>query len=333
MEKLTSCVYCAERFDDESGDGSAKKRAFLVKNDEKIRNEIDISVVLSACPNYKDFFFAVKRVDNIAEKFKTNKSVIVVAYDALDLVPLNKFLTSLASPRTYLHRLIYFYLDLLDMLGMLEQLSIVHNGIAFASIAVRGGEHPMLQHFSNAIMVDPSPIASQSYIRKIFSAYDKSCLERTPEVHALTYLIANNLDSLSFANVDALADDLAAENYLMQKRDKRIGAAVAIRAYKGEVCGCLEKYINKNYEYIVEAVFASWKTWDCYALAITYLRIVLAMRDAHPDNEFIKKFISLLFMCIDCSVPKRVHPKMAAARFQEILDTTNIDAFRQIVFP
>lgn len=328
MEKLTSCVYCAQRFDDNPVDISAKTSAFVMKNDERIRDELDISVLLSACPNYNDYFFTIKHVNNIDERFKPNKSVVIAVYDKLNIIPLNKFLTSLMSSKVYLHRLIYFYLDLLDMIGMLEQLNIIHNDIAFASIVVRDGEYPMLQHFSNAVA-----IASQNDIRKKFSIYNKSCLERTPEVHALTYLIANNFDSLSFANIDAIANDLATENYLMQKRDKKIDSISAISAYKSDIYRCLKKYINKNYEYIVEAVFASWKTWDCYALGITYLRIVLAMRDAHPDNEFIKRFIILLFNCIDCDVLKRTHPKMAAGFFQTILDTTNIDAFRQIVFP
>ena len=326
MEKLDTCVYFFLDNNKKHDIQLTKKSQLhkIVKNDYFIRNELTNVLKIQKINNYKQFFYVFE--NSYALDIKKSNSLkpdnnLLLTFDNCELKYLKDYLQSLSSPKIYILKIILIYKYLLNSIQLLVNNNIVHNHIQFGSISINK-EFPLLTDFSFSISTD----VSFNNIKPFFIEYDPSYLEWPIEIHILTFLITNKLNSLSFFNIEHIITEVVENHSIL----KTFGPQV-VSVYKEEAINFFKKYINQSYDYILTDIFLYSSTWDNYALSILFLRILIGIhRTIDIQNNFIIGFMKLLVTNIHLNPLKRFSIITTTNKFEAILETIEPQEYKQL---
>jgi hypothetical protein len=304
-----------------------KQKHKFVKNDIYIRNELTNVLKIHQIPNFKKFFYVFENSYELTVKNSNNLKTIkpdnnlLLKFNNCELTSLKMYLQSLSSPKIYILKIIHFYKYLLNSIQLLVNNNIVHNHIHFDSIMIEK-DCPLLSDFSFSFSTD----VSFNNIKPFFIEYEPSYLEWPIEIHILTFLITNKLNSLSFSNIEHIITDVVNNHSIL----KTFGLEV-VSIYKEEAISYFKKYINQTYDYILTDIFLYSSTWDNYALSILFLRILIGIhRTIGTQNKFIIYFMKLLVTNIHLNPLKRLSIATTTNKFEVILESIEPKDYKEI---
>jgi len=237
---------------------------------------------------------------------------ILFKFENKELIYLENYLKRLQTSRKYIFTLIEFYKDIIQGIELLVNNNIVNNYINFQSILVDTNEKPLLSNFKFSI--DISSPDMNNYIKNFFIEYDSTYLSWAPELHLLSYLLTNKLESLSAYNIEYVIQACIDNNYLL----KNFGSTI-VNNFKESGINYFKKYINKSYDFILSDIIKYYYTWDNYAFSILYLEILVSIhKKIKKNNKFIIIFMKLLVENININPQKRLTLKETFISFQNL---------------
>ena len=317
-----------------------KKRTITYKiseNDFFMNNKLTNVSKIMTIPNYKSMYYICEKNDSlkIAEykdlsyyltsgKEIGSDNTVLLKYEEKQLISLKKYLKALSSPRIYIFTVIEFYRHLLHSIRLLNMQKIVHNHICIDSIYL-DNHSPLITDLSFSL--DLSCFNNKSYIYHFFGVYDPSYIERPLELHLLSYLLTNKLDSLSKQNIETVIQDLLQNHGLLHTFGETI-----VNDFIKDAMHYFTKYINQNYEYIIADILTYSNTWDNYALSIVFLRILIYLHKCmKKQNKFIILFMKLLVSNISLSPLNRLSFDKTTNKFETIIDNLEPSDLQEII--
>jgi hypothetical protein len=262
--------------------------------------------------------------DNYEPNYKPDDTILL-EFEDREIIYFKTYLKNLDNSKKYLLTIINFYETLLDSLHLLVHKKIIHNHINFDSIVVDKTNTPLISNFSFSIDISREDI--DKYIKHFIIAYDPEYLEWPMEIHLLSYLLTNKLDSLSSYNIETIIGDVINNHNILKTFGQEI-----VSSYKSEAIHYFKKYVNRSYEYILTDILQYYETWDNYALSILFLRILIGIhRTIGIKNKFIILFMKLLVSNIHLNPLKRMTLEDTKIQFETILDTLEAKDYKDII--
>lgn len=311
-----------------------KKINKIVKNNFFIQNELTNHEKLLQIKNKQNFFYLCENTsqlkltqidENNTQIITKHDDTILLQFEDCELVYFKNYLQNIASSKLYILTIINFYKHLLNSLRLLVTNNIFHNHINFDSIVVNTYDYPLLSNFSFSINYSRADI--DNYIKHFIIAYEPSYIEWPIELHILSYLLTNKLDSLSNHNIETIITEYIKYNNILNTFGSDI-----VSSYKEEANKYFKRYINQSYEYILTDILQYSSTWDNYALSILFLRILIGIhRTIEIKNKFIILFMKLLVCNIHLNPLKRLSIENTIIRFNYLLDSLETTDFKQLI--
>jgi hypothetical protein len=309
----------------------------IVQIDFFIQNELTNQTKLLKIKDIKQHFYLcentselkITHIDDddrkIRHKYSNHDDTILLEFQDRKLIYFKNYLKALSSSTKYLLTIINSYKHLLNSIHLLVSHNIFHNHINFDSIVVDKSDYVLLSNFSFSI--DYSRTDMEQYIKQFIIAYEPSYLEWPIELHILSYLLTNKLNSLSSYNIESIITEYIKHNNILNT----FGPSV-VSSYKEEALQYFKKYINQNCEYILTDILQFANTWDNYALSILYLRILIGIyRSIGIKNKFIILFMKLLVTNIHLNPLKRFSIEMTIEKFDILLDSLEPKDYKEVI--
>lgn len=331
-----NCVYY--HFNSGSGKPEAKKKKniyktvalnFFIENELTNRTKLlnsntEIKNRFYICKEFYNLKMAEVETDDIDIDVANKNMSILLEFENIELHYLKDYLPTL-NPTQYIHSIIYFYKHLLHSISLLVGLHIFHNHILFDSIVVSHDGYPLLSNFSFSI--DYSRGDLKKHIQHFLLDYEPGFTEMPLELHMLSYLLTNKLNSLSSYNIENIINDFVDKNNIL----KTFGDTV-VSSYKEDASKYYKKYVNQPFDYVLTDMLQYAHTWDNYALSILFLRILIGLhRTVNIQNKFIIFFMKLLVCNIHLSPLKRLTIAETVAQFESILDQMEAKDYKEII--
>jgi len=335
MSSLESCVYF---LNDKKYINNRKKPIYkMLPLDFFVKNELTNSKRLNSIPNWKSMFYICLKEDDLTineialetrrlqstRKIGSENSVLLKWDGDGELISLKNYLKPLSSPKQYIYTMIEFYKHLLGTLQTLNDQQIVHNFITMDTILVNKTYfNPVITNFSFSL-----DLKNGQQLKPFFQSYEPSYIEWPLELHILSYLLTNKLESLSLLNIERIVHDVLSEHKLLYS----FGDTV-VSSFQREGVEYFSKYVNQSYETIVKDILQYSGTWDNYALSIMFLRILIYVhRCLKKENKFIIFFMKLLVQNIHFCPLKRLSVVETTNKFAQILDQMDIQDYKQLI--
>ena len=309
----------------------------IVKNDFFIQNELTNQQKLLKLNNVKNYFYLCKNTSelkitqiydddrSISNKYTNQDDTILLEFEDRKLIYFKNYLKGLNHPKKYILTIINTYKHLLNSLHLLVTNNIFHNHINFDSIVVDNSDYPLLSNFSFSI--DYSRKDIERYIKHFIIAYEPSYIEWPIELHILSYILTNKLNSLSSYNIETIINEYINHNNILNT----FGPSV-VSSYKEEANQYFKKYVNQSYEYILSDILQHAHTWDNYALSILFLRILIGIhRTIGIKNKFIILFMKLLVCNIHLNPCKRLSISQTIQQFNSLLDSLDPKDYKDVI--
>ena len=245
-------------------------------NQQKINKIRDRKKYYYLCENSRELKITeiYEESDKIQNKNTIKDDTILLEFEDRNLISLKNYLKDLlkdgtsANTSKYILTIINFYKHMLNSINCLVSCNIFHNNINFDSIFVDKFDYPLLSNFSFSI--DYSIRDIDQYIRHFIIAYEPTYLEWPIELHILSYLLTNKLNSLSNYNIENIIHEVVKNNIILNTFGDTF-----VSSYKIEAIQYFKKYVNQSYDYILTDILQFVNTWDNYALSILFLRILI----------------------------------------------------------
>ena len=331
-----------DKDNDKNNDKDKKKKTIhkIVALDFFVRNELTNMNKIKKILDYKNYYYICEnsselKITSLTDdimyiksgiKIKSDETVLM-KFEDRELIYLKNYLKTFGSPalssfQIYIFTVIDFYQRLLKSISLLVEQQIVHNHINFDSIVVDKCFVPLLSNFSFSI-----DITNVHNIKHFLIAYDPSYLEWPLEIHLLSYLITNKLNSLSSSNIENVIHDVLKDHTIL----KIFGDSV-VSSYKVESLNYFKRYVNQSYEYILTDCLQYYCTWDNYALSIMFLRILIGIhRSIDKKNKFIILFMKLLVNNIHLNPLKRCSIVSTTTQFNNLLDSLEPKDYKEVI--
>ena len=302
-----------------------------------LQNEIAVYNILKTNSNNKLYFYIFETVEQITYNEINDKHLsleysttikdtdtYVVRYIDKKFFSLEEIFTDCSSSnKTQIVRfLMNSYKKLLKSIDLLLQNNIVHNNISSFSIGIDETKEPFLFKFELSMVLTKSNVNIE-YLRKYFFTYKPDYYYWSLELHALSYLISNNLSTFTLIHIDNLLEDIIKNNKIISKFGMNIK-----NLYESEGKKYLSKFINKPLDHIVPEILKYSTTWDNFRLSIVYLEIII--NHFHLSNKFIQNFIKLLLINTHFNPALRHSISKTIDTFEEICYNTDIADFKNI---
>ena len=337
-KELEGCVFfCFNRKETQTKTEKISKIHKIVQIDFFVDNEITNQKKLLKFNDIKKYFYLCENTsqlkiteideDDIQIKGKntTKDDTILLEFENRQLIYLKNYLKDLSSSKKYILTIIYFYKHLLNSISLLVKNNIFHNQINFETIVVDNFEYPLLSNFSFSI--DYSRIDIDKYIKHFIVAYDPTYIEWPLELHILSYILTNKLDSLSSYNIEYIIHEVTKNNNILNT----FGDSV-VSSFKNEALQYFKKYVNQSYKYILTDILQHSHTWDNYALSILFLRILIGIHSSiEIKNKFIILFMKLLLCNIHLDPCKRSSIDMTIQKLVSLLDSIEPKDYKDII--
>ena len=332
---IESCVFY---FFNETTEKQKKSNKIhkIVKKDFFIINELTNQLKLKNIQNNTHFYLCnnnselklVEIQDNthkIKSKGAPSDNTILLEFEDKNLIYLKNYLKTLFLPQRYIYTIINFYEHLLSSLNMLAINNIFHNHVVFESIVVDKSHYPLITNFSFSIdLLRPD---MDEYIKHFIVAYEPSYIEWPLELHILSYLLTNKLNSLSSYNIELIINEVIQHNSILNT----FGSSV-VSSFKEDAMHHFKKYVNQSYEFILTDMLQYSHTWDNYALSILFLRILIGIhRTIGIKNKFIILFMKLLVNNIHLNPFKRLTIDKTRNNFNNLLDSLEPKDYKDVI--
>lgn len=225
------------------------------------------------------------------------------------------------NSRKYLLKLINSYKSLLESLKMLESAKLVNLDF-HPSTLVYKKELPVFTDFTRFFHF---PTMNKERISNLFSNYNPKNVFLAPEAHLICFLIENQQESVSNANIEEI----------VRETGSRLGSLSCfskdfIEQYKETTHFSLQSFINKPKLLIIQEILYISSTWNNYGLSILFivlLRDIFRSKGGFPKNAFISQFSQLLTQGIHPIPDKRLTPMQNISLFNDILYYTDKQEF------
>jgi hypothetical protein len=334
-KELEGCVFYF--FDEFENNIKKQKKYKIVTLDFFMENELTNQKIISKIDENKMHYYLCKNNKeltitefdenpiNIKGKNIKKDDTILLEYDIQELIYLKKYLKNATHPSKYILLIINFYKHLLKSLHLLVNTHIFHNHINFDSIVVDKFEYPLLTNFSFSINLSSKYISQN--MKRFIIAYEPDYVEWSIELHILSYLLTNKLESLSNYNIETIIEDVINNNAIL-----KIFGDSLVSSYKVEALQYFKKYVNQSYEYILEDILQFSNTWDNYALSILFLRILIDIHNSVKcKNKFIIQFMKLLVCNIHTNPFKRLSIELTIRQFDALLDILEPKDYKDVI--
>jgi hypothetical protein len=304
------------------------KLDFFVENELTNQKKIDNRKnYYYLCENSKEL--TITELDEDSRKIKGKNrmkdNTILLQFEDRKIINLKTYLKELSSSTKYILTIINFYKYLLNSINLLVNNNIFHNHINFDSIVVDKFEYPLLTDFSFSIDYSRNNIVQ--YIKHFIIAYDPSYLEWPIELHILSYLLTNKLNSLSSHNIENIIHEVIKNNIILNTFNNNI-----VSSFREESLQYFKKYVNQSYDYILTDILQYSHTWDNYALSILFLRMLIGIhRTIEIKNKFIILFMKLLVYNIHCNPSKRMTIDLTIIKFDSLLDSLEPKDYKNVI--
>ena len=304
------------------------KLDFFVENELTNQKKIDNRKnYYYLCENSKEL--TITEIDEDPRKIKGKNrmkdNTILLQFEDRKIINLKTYLKELSSSTKYILTIINFYKYLLNSINLLVNNNIFHNHINFDSIVVDKFEYPLLTDFSFSIDYSRNNIVQ--YIKHFIIAYDPSYLEWPIELHILSYLLTNKLNSLSSHNIENIIHEVIKNNIILNTFNNNI-----VSSFREESLQYFKKYVNQSYDYILTDILQYSHTWDNYALSILFLRMLIGIhRTIEIKNKFIILFMKLLVYNIHCNPSKRMTIDLTIIKFDSLLDSLEPKDYKNVI--
>jgi hypothetical protein len=337
-KELEGCVFFAfDKKETQTKKQKISKIHKIVQINFFIENEITNQKKLLKFNNRKIYFYLcentsqlkITEIDErdikIKNKNLTKDDTILLEFEDRQLINLKTYLKDLSSSKKYILTIIDFYKHLLNSIRLLVENNVFHNQINFESIVIDKFDYPLLDNFSFSI--DYSRADIDKYIKHFIIAYDPTYIEWPLELHILSYLLTNNLDSLSSYNIEYIIHEVTTHNNILNT----FGDSV-VSSFKKEALQYFKKYVNQSYKYILTDILQYSHSWDNYALSILFLRVLIGIhRSIEIKNKFIMLFMKLLVSNIHLNPFKRNSVDMTITNFDSLLDRVDPKDYKDII--
>ena len=345
-KQLESCVFYFFNENEVTNNKFKKKQKIykLVKIDFFIQNELTNQKKILKIEDRKMYFYLCENTSELnitkidGEDRKIQKinlkqdDTILLEFEELKLIYLKTYLKtlsegilSLSYSTKYILTIINSYKHLLNSINLLVNHSIFHNHINFDSIFIDKYDYILLSNFSFSIDYSRSDI--EKYITHFILAYEPSYLEWPIELHILSYLLTNKLNSLSSYNIELIINEYVNHNNILNTFGSNV-----VSSYKEESVIYFKKYVNQTYEYILTDILQYANTWDNYALSMLFLRILIELhRTIGIKNKFIILFMKLLVCNIHLNPLKRLSINMTIKQFDILIDSLEPKDYKDII--
>lgn len=175
------------------------------------------------------------------------------------------------------------YKFLLDSIDFLIQKNIIHNNIHPFTIKINKYGEPVIMKFDLSI-TDKLNIDHFSY-------YNPDYYYRPFELHVLSYLQMNKINTLSVFHMEKIIEEVVIKNTIINKFGEKTKILFETESRK-----YLTKLINKSFDFIVTEIWRHRTTWDNYGLSILYLQLLL--NTFCISERFIQNIVKLLLVNI-----------------------------------
>jgi hypothetical protein len=334
--ELESCVYF--HLKDYKKPKLRKKKIInkIVTLDFFVKNELTNIEKIKTIPHYKKYYYIcenssellITEIDENVNYFKSNKNTsvdnsILFKYEDTELIYLKNHLkASLSSPKIYILNLINSFQQLLKSIYLLNDNQLVHNFINFETVVINPNDSVLLTNFAFSL-----DVSLKTDFKQFFIEYDPSYIEWPPELHILSFLQTNKMNSLSSYNIENIINNLVDNHSILKTFDNKI-----ITTYKSEAIDYFKKYVNCSYDDILKDILQFYKTWDNYALSIMYLRILIDLhRKIQKKNKFIILFMKLLVCNINLNPFSRFNIISTLNKFASILDSLEPKDYKEVI--
>jgi hypothetical protein len=305
-----------------------------------IQNELTNHQILFNIYNRKTHFYICENVSElkiteiqendtkIEDISSTKDNTILFEFEKRNLIYLKNHLKTILDKcdyAKYVLTIIQFYKHLLNSLQLLVNNNIFHNHINFDSIVVDEYDYPLLSNFSFSINYLQPNINEN--IKHFIIAYEPSYIEWPIELHILSYLLTNKLNSLSIYNIENIIDDIVKNNKILNS----FGDTV-VSLYKTEASKYFSKYVNQSYHFILTDILQFVNTWDNYSLSILFLSILIGIhRSIEIKNKFIILFMKLLVGNIHLNPLKRLSIDVTLKMFNTLLNSLEPKDYKDVI--
>ena len=312
----------------------------IVKLNLFIQNELTNHQKLFHINNRKKHFYICENTSEIKiteiqdddttieETRSTKDNTVLFEFEKRELIYLKNYLKNLLEEcnyTKYILTIIQNYKHLLNSLQLLVDNYIFHNHINFDSIVIDKFDCTLLSNFSFSINYLHPDI--DEYIKHFIIAYEPSYIEWPIELHILSYLLTNKLNSLSSYNIENIINDVVKNNHILNS----FGDAV-VSSYKTEALEYFNKYVNQSYHFILTDILQFVNTWDNYSLSILFLRILIGIhRTIEIKNKFIILFMKLLVGNIHLNPLKRLSINTTMERFNTLLHSLEPKDYKDVI--
>jgi len=334
--ELESCVYY--HLKDYKKPKLRKKKIInkIVTLDFFVKNELTNMKKIEKIKDYKKYYYIcenssellVTELDENVNYLKSNKNTILdnsilFKYEDAELIYLKNHLkASLSRPKIYILNLLNSYQQLLKSICLLNDNQIVHNFINFETVVINPNDSALLTNFAFSL-----DVSLETDFKQFFIEYDPSYIEWPPELHILSFLKTNKMNSLSSYNIENIINNLLDNHNILKTFDNKI-----ITTYKYEAIDYFKKYVNWSYDDILKDILQFYKTWDNYALSIMYLRILIDLhRKIQKKNKFIILFMKLLVCNINLNPFSRFNISTTLTRLDSILDSLEPNDYKEVI--
>lgn len=273
--------------------------------------ETQLGVKIRAIPNHSNFFapvletcmitYATVEVDGLKEcgfldekhnQFSTNKMKYVGKLSIAKYL----MLQYQSKPKQFFRTFFKSYYDILDGLIQLNKATIVHNDLRGDNILCRDRTgKPIIIDFGQAY--DDEMVATKDY-KNVFETYGPDYPPWCIELHIICFIvfkISNTLEQVTEEIITQILNEVTSTNrlftlYSIEERDSYISN---LKKY-------LAQFHGKTGIDIITELIKYRNTWDNYAVAVIYFRI---MKDMFLTNYFLTTEFTTLLKSILFAMP------------------------------
>ncbi len=344
--KLKSCVFFfIEKDANNKQNINDKKRKsynnLLVENDFWITNELTNLKKIYTIVNYSMYFYVPERTieTKLVEYDETQldlESGIPISKN--DGTILFKFInTQLIYFETYLKttrkqlvfRLITAFETILSSLLLLRDQHIVHNYVRMETLLYDEVKHNLL--LSNfRFSLNMSHISDKGFIdyfKEFFSVFDPTYEEWPLEIHLVSYMITNKINSLSTYNIEYVINEVI-KHSILNKFGKQL-----LNEFVSSSLKYFQKYVNRTLNKFIIDITKYAYTWDTFALSFLYLKLLINFRSmcANKENKFIILFMKLLVNNIHLNPEKRLSSNIILNSFRDFIGSLDMQTYFELI--
>jgi hypothetical protein len=280
----------------------------IIKHDFLLENRIAILNKITGITNYKNKYESIKstfpvefgELDETLEKFDLNDEYFIVTYNFLINAPaydFNEYIFKMTHIKNIIFCLIDSYYTIINNLFDLYNIDICYFNVEPENIVFYKNSTPILINFQHSFKINHIDYEN---FNKIIT--DKTNFIYYPiEIHLLFYIKSNNLDYISFDDIEQLSsryvDKLSVLSFFSQSYRKK---------YKELCVQILEKYLNVEKGNIFKEVINHAYTWDNFCLSVLFIHLFGSLINKYSlKGTFLNEFVLVLSQNIHPNPIKR----------------------------